>query len=180
MRSFGSHPPLYYKVNLMKALPRLLLLVLLVVPAAFAQTSVTLSGQTASATVLQGLSLVNNTPLTFGRIVNGATAGTAVLTAPGVFSTTGGVTAPAGNGATAASFTVTGSAGTTLTITIPATITLTGPGPSMTVTTVNNAGTNPVALGGTLTFGIGGSMAVAANQTGGAYSGTYAVTVAYN
>jgi|GEM_PF-5389979 hypothetical protein len=165
----------------MKALSRLLLLVLLVMPAAFAQSSVTLSGQTASATVLAGLTLVNNQVLNFGKIVTSGTTGTAVMTTGGGMSYTGGITSAPGS-ATAAAFTVTGTTGQAVNLTIPATITLAGPSSStMVITTSTDAATNPITLAtGTLVFHIAGSLAVSATQTTGAYNATYAVTVAYN
>ena len=168
-------------VNVMNALSRLLLLVLLVVPAAFAQTSVTLSGQTASATVLAGLTLANTQVLNFGKIVTSGTPGTAVLTTAGAMSYTGGITSAPGT-ATVASFTATGTTGQAVNLTIPATITITGPSAStMVITTSTDATANPITLAtGTLIFKIAGSLAVSATQTTGAYNGTYAVTVAYN
>ena len=161
----------------MKALSRLLLLVLLIVPAAFAQTSVTTPAQTASATVLQGLTLGVSSALSFGRLVNSSTSGTATLSPAGVFSTGGGVTSAPGT-ATVPAFTVTGTAGTVLAITIPASIALTGPGTNMVITTTNDSSTSLAS--GTQTFHIGGTIAVAANQVQGSYSATYTVTVAYN
>jgi Mat/Ecp fimbriae major subunit len=171
------------KVEAMSYLPRLITAAMLLAgSAASAQTSVTLAGQTATATVLQGLTLTNTAALNFGRIVNAVTAGTAIMSTGGVVSVTGGVTAAPAGGPSTGNFTVTGTTGNAINITLPgAPITLTSGANTMTVTAfTNSAGANPVAFTSPLAFRIGGTLNVGANQAPGAYTGTYSVTVAYN
>lgn len=58
-----------------------------------------------------------------------------------------------------------------------ATSSLTGPGTAMTATLGNDAPSNLTA--GSATINVSSSLAVGANQTAGAYSGTFAITVNY-
>ncbi len=129
------------------------------------------------------ITMTNTRALSFGPVVTSATAGTVVLTPAGVRTVTGGVTLTPGGTATSASFNLTGAASATFAITLPASITLnrTGGG-TMTVTAINStpSGTGTFSTGGTLTLTVGGTLNVGARQTGGAYTGTYSVTVAYN
>ena len=108
------------------------------------------------------------------------------LTPAGVRSATGGVTLPATAGTvTAASFTVTGTAGYTYAITLPAVaLTITSGGPSMTVDTWTST---PIATGtlvaGTSTLTVGATLHVGALQAAGVYgipAETFTVTVNYN
>jgi hypothetical protein len=125
--------------------------------------------------------VAGTTPLEFGSIAAGATAGTIVLTAasPTVSSTTGGVTALAVGGATrtAGSFTVTGEPGANYVLSTLPSVTLTSGTNTMTATLTSSSGR--ALAGGTNTLLIGGTLSVAANQTPGFYTGTYNVTVNY-
>jgi len=115
----------------------------------------------------------------FGTIAP-ATAGGRVTVAA-----TGSESAPSGfalaGGAAAGSFRVTGTNSCIVSIAFGAG-SLLGPGTAMTVTNfTTNAGANPKLspAGGQLTFAVGADLVVNAGQTGGAYNGTYTITVTY-
>ena len=74
-------------------------------------------------------------------------------------------------------FSVTGEGTSAFTTTMDATSSLTGPGTAMTATLGNDAPSNLTA--GSATINVSSSLAVGANQTAGAYSGTFAITVNY-
>ena len=89
---------------------------------------------------------------------------------------TGGV-AELGGSPTQGIFAVTGEANSAFTTTIDATSTLTGAGADMIATLSNDA---PASLSsGSATVNVGSSLAVAASQVSGAYTGSYSVTVNY-
>ncbi|WLI90873.1 DUF4402 domain-containing protein [Massilia sp. R2A-15] len=145
----------------------------------------------ATATVVTPIAVTKATDLVFGSFYPGATTGTVDVNTNGTRTVSGGV-AVASGGATpsAAKFDVTGQASAAYTITYATGVTLTGPGAPMALTqisdltgaggaaTLNTAGT--LTAGGTQSIYIGGSLAVGANQTAGAYSGTISATVVYN
>ncbi len=133
------------------------------------------------ATVVANLTVSQSTQMNFGSFSSSATSGT--IDQAG--NVTGGVTAVAGGATRApAVFNVTGTGNYPYTFTLPATATI-GIGGS--------GGTNPMTV--TLSFATGngsrtlssgsenvtinGSLAVAANQAAGAYTGTYNVTANY-
>jgi hypothetical protein len=159
---------------------------------AMAQSTATTNG-TATATIVRPITLTASRDLAFGNVVPGATTGTMVLTAASstVASVTGGVTKPGTQvgTVTSAQFDVGGEGGFTYSITLPAsaaTIT-SAASDTMTVDTftssiVVTAGALSGSIGsaGTQTFYVGGTLHVAANQNPGDYTGTFAVTVAYN
>ena len=78
-------------------------------------------------------------------------------------------------------FTVTGDDNETFKITKPATITLSGPSTSSMIITTSISGntTGVSTTSNSYVFYIGGTLPVASNQTVGAYTGTYEVTVQY-
>jgi len=133
----------------------------------------------ASATILPAITVVENTALDFGQI--GATsAGGAV-----VISTAGAVSGPAAysfsGSPTVGSFTVTGYPNTAVTIAFSSGNIVSGPGAAMPLESfTHDAGVSPsLNGGGNLTFVVGATLAVNANQATGSYSGTYSVTVNY-
>lgn len=133
---------------------------------------------TASANILQPISVSKTADLSFGEVYpDGTLAGTVTVDFAGGRTFGGGASAGTAPGA-AGSFTVTGEAGSTYALTIPAAVSLTGPGTAMNVTLSNNS------LGdlttGTETFQVGGALDVGVAQTAGAYSATFDVTVNYN
>jgi hypothetical protein len=128
---------------------------------------------TATATVLGSLTISQTQALSFGSFSSSATPGTVNHFG----QTTGGVT-HSGSGAQFGSFAVTGTPNTNYSIVIPATVTLTSGANSMTATL------NPLTQSATNASGQGfinttGTLAVAANQASGTYTGTYNVTVNY-
>jgi hypothetical protein len=125
--------------------------------------------------------------MNFGNIAVNTSLGTVVLpaTVAPVRTVTGGCTLPATAGTvTAASFTVTGTAGFTYSISLPASASLIGPGAPMTANAF--VSTPTVAAGGLLTGGtetlrVGATLNVAGSQTAGVYtSAAFTVTVNYN
>jgi hypothetical protein len=131
----------------------------------------------AQAAIVQAISVSPATPLNFGFIIPGATAGTLVVSPTGVTTPTG-VTYL--NGAAAGTFTATGTAGEPLVVTFDASDTLAGPGPAMTINAFT-AGGATTFTSGTVTFSVGATLAVGTSgaQTAGNYTGNYNVTVNY-
>lgn len=136
----------------------------------------------ASVTIANPIAVTKTADLSFGTVVPSATAGTVVVSTGGARSVSGGVSELGGT-VTAAAYSVTGYANNAYTITLPASATLAGPGTtSMTADTfAHSAGTSPALDGtGAGSFSVGATLNVGANQTPGAYTGTFNVTVAYN
>lgn len=138
----------------------------------------------ASATIVSPLSISKTRDLNFGTIVaNSENAGTVTLatTSDATSSATTGVTMAPGSTSNTAVFAISGDANRTFNITMPATVTLAGPGiATMDITlTKNLSATNNALTGGTSTLYVGGSLAVAANQAAGAYTGEFNVAIAY-
>jgi Mat/Ecp fimbriae major subunit len=133
---------------------------------------------TAKAAIVQAIVLTENTNMNFGYIIPGASPGTAVLATTGTVTPTG-VTYL--NGAAAGSWTATGSANQPAVISLDASDTLTSGANTMTINAFNhNAGANPTfGAGGSLSFAVGATLNVGANQAPGSYSGTYTVVVNY-
>jgi hypothetical protein len=144
---------------------------------------------TVVATVFRSLSLTKNSDLAFGRIVKpvsglGGTVSLAASNAAKSFpSGVAWLNLPV---ATRASYTVTGEGGQTLAVSIPSTFVMNGPSAStLTVTTNNNLAATPtlssiIGNSGTYSFFVGGSFPISPSTQSGAYTGVFAVTVAYN
>lgn len=139
------------------------------------------------ATIFSPLTIANPTPLNFGGMISGATAGTVVFNpSTSVRTPSGGVSLPAGLAAspTVAIFNVTGEKGKGYTITLPTapvTITKSGGG-TMTVTAFTSSkglSSTLDASSGTDSFNVGATLNVGANQAVGVYTGTYTVQVIY-
>lgn len=156
---------------------------------AMAQSTASTTGS-GSITVIRPLTIVKNADLKFGTVVRPSTgSGTAVVSAAGVRSVTGGVVGLAsGDTPQASQFTVTGEGGQSISVTIPATFTMANGTDSLVVTTSNSlvgsAGAqtlnNALGAAGTLAFNVGGSVPISSTTTTGAYSGTFTVSAAYN
>ncbi|MGV3580063.1 DUF4402 domain-containing protein [Brevundimonas sp.] len=156
-------------------------------PAMAQSASTTGSG---SITVIRPLTITKNADLKFGAVVRPSTgSGTAVVSAAGVRSVTGGVVGLAsGDAPQASQFTVSGEGGQSISVTIPATFTMANGSDSLTVTTSNNlvgsAGaqtlSNAMGAAGALAFNVGGSVPISSTTTTGAYTGTFTVSAAYN
>ncbi|MCR5880546.1 DUF4402 domain-containing protein [Phenylobacterium sp. J367] len=145
---------------------------------------------TAVATVFRSLSLTKNSDLAFGRIVKPVSGGAVTV---GLAAADASKTVPAGVAwlnlplPTRASFSVSGEGGQTLAITVPSTFTMTGPSASSLTVTTNTfiSGGNAqlssiLGNSGSLNFFVGGSFPISPTTRNGTYSGTFAVTVAYN
>jgi hypothetical protein len=146
---------------------------------AFAATSATAN---ATANIVTAIGITKSVDLQFGNVVSSTGATFVILSTAGV-RTGDAILSTGGTGASAASFAVSGDAGSTYAITLPTTATLTTtPGAeTMTVDTFNS---NPTGTG-TLTLGsqnllVGATLHVGAGQVSGAYAGTFNVSVAYN
>jgi len=134
----------------------------------------------ASATIVAPLSITEDVAMDFGSISpDGTSATTVTITPAGAVSSPDGA-GIAGGAPAAGQFTVTGFG--TLTYAVSYTGgNLTGPGANMAVSGFTDSIGGAGALaGGTETFTVGADLAVGINQTAGAYSGTYTVTVNYN
>jgi hypothetical protein len=148
----------------------------------FAQVSAT---AIATATIVAPLAITKDIDMNFGNVAVNNTAGTVVLAPDGSRTRTGGVTLPATIGTvSAASFTVTGTAGYTYTIAITgAPLTVTSGGNTMTVTAFTSTPATPGTLAaGNNTLTVGATLNVAGSQAPGIYiSGSpFTVTVNYN
>lgn len=133
---------------------------------------------------LQPLVLTNTRPLDFGTMIIGTTAGTAVVNATTDARTrSGGVTLIGGGAPGAARFTLRGTPAINAVITIGPLPTLTHvAGPEtlrVTALRLNGAATRRIPASGSLDVRIGGTLAVAARQRDGLYTGSFAVTVNY-
>jgi len=164
-------------------------LVAAVASPAFAQSSASTTG-TGSVTIVRPLTITKNADLAFGTVVRPATgSGTAVVSAAGARSVTGGVVGlSSGATPTAAQFTVSGEGGQSISVTIPATFSMANGSDTLTVTTSNNLTgsasaqtlSNAMGAAGTLAFNVGGSVPIASTTPTGTYSGSFTVSAAYN
>jgi hypothetical protein len=140
----------------------------------------------AGAIVLKPLSLLKKTDMNFGTLATSPAAGTATINpVTSVVTTTGGVTAlPIGTAPTAAVFVGAGSKNAPYQIRLPkAPITLTRVGGTETMSVSNWTLDGPtnrnVGANQAFQFNVGARVAVAANQMGGTYTGTFDITVHY-
>ena len=146
-----------------------------------------LLGLAAQAASAQSISSTG--PLSFGSFTAGA-GGTVVVSAAGTRSKTGSVMLiNQGSLASAAQFSVTGTASATVALTLPAdgTVILYNGANTM---VLNSFTSNPsdssctshlcVLAGGTLLFSVGATLTVNGSQQPGSYVGSFDVTVNYN
>lgn len=138
---------------------------------------------TAKTVTLRPLSIVKISDLEFGTMVAGATAGTVVIDPTTDARTTTGGTTAAGGTPKAAQFLTYGTQNSVLQVNrgpLPV-LTRAGGGATMNVTqlTLNGPVTRVVNPAGVLDLRVGGTLAVGANQLGGAYSGNFNIIVTY-
>lgn len=157
----------------------------------FVQTASAING-TANAVLVTPISISETTQLNFGSISNGwLSAGpgssNVVVNDDGVTATSYGTNLAAVSPATDTRgvFAVSGSGTLAYTITIPASTTITDGSTNMNVAlTTRTASTGPgtagTLSGGADTVYVGGTLTVSDTNAAGTYSGTYAITVAYN
>lgn len=152
----------------------------------FAQASSDVATADASARIITPIDITKVDNLVFGNIAASSSTGTVVIApdATGTRTSAGGVTPSVIGSYGSAEFTVTGEANSTYTISVPSSVTISdGNSHSM---TVNNFLTNEADLIGTFspsgsqTIYVGATLNVGASQATGNYTGSYAVTVAYN
>ena len=172
------------------ALPLALAVVLSARPAA-AQSTTPATNVTASATVVTPLTISSASALNFGTFAAGGTTGTVTISPSGSpRASSGGVTLVATSAGTASSVVLAGTPSTAFTLNLPgSTVSLTGPGSAMTLSnfTTNLSGTGlggtgvggAIGSSGSLTFAIGATLNVGANQAAGSYSATFPITVTY-
>ena len=158
---------------------------------AMAQSTATTNSATANANVIAPITITNGQTLEFGNVVAGA--GTVTIAANGTRTDSTTALTPGGQQGTirAATFNMAGEGTSSYAITLPSTdVTLSdgaGTPHTMTVNAFTVAGTGVdcvlktgVLTAGAATLNVGAKLNVAALQAPGAYTGTYAVTVAYN
>ena len=140
----------------------------------------------ASITITRGVTVTKDVDLAFGRCVQPTASGTVSVAAATDARTTSNVTCPTqyADTVSAAAFTVNGEGAAAITVTVPGSVTMNNGGDSIVVTLA--PGTLPTALsgsagaGGSATFKVGGSAALAGAQAAGPYTGSFTVTAAYN
>lgn len=137
---------------------------------------------TASANIIQAITVTNARNLDFGNIVFSGT-GTVSIPAEnaGTPGYTGGVYAPTGveGTRTSAQFNVTGLSGAKFSFEVDDTVTLEHGSDTMTATLSSSESENISLTGGAATVYVGGVLAVGATQPIGEYSGTFNVKVTY-
>lgn len=137
-----------------------------------------------SANIIAPIQISKTVDMSFGNIVASSASGTVILATNDSRTKTGGITLPTATPGTIASaqFTVTGFDNATYAITLPETISLTNAGNTM---DVDNFTSTPSTTGtlsntGSQTVKVGATLNVGASQASGNYTGSFAVTVAYN
>lgn len=147
----------------------------------------------ASSTVIVPIAITKSADLAFGKFAPGTELGTVTVSTSGARTASGGVIlSSVDSSPTAAQFDVTGDGAATYSITWGGVTELTNTGgasETMTLTrisdlTAGNATTGEVASGtlasGAQSIYLGGTLAVAAAQTAGTYTGDVSATVEYN
>lgn len=151
---------------------------------ASAQQDTDFASASASATIVQAISITKTADLQFGKIV-ATNAGTVTIEPDGDRTFTGVTFGNSALVATAAEFTVTGEANATYSIALPAdgVVILSNGTETMAVDGfVSNpaAGVNGLLTLGTQDISVGATLTVASGQMVGVYTDTFDVTVSYN
>lgn len=134
----------------------------------------------AGAKIVAPLQVSNVSALYFGTVAPSLTADDKVVVSPAGAKTCGAELTCLSDDHTAAKFEVTGQAEASYTIDLPSTIRIAnGNGESMTVTDFQGSKTSGKLSSGADDFTVGGTLAVAANQAAGDYTGTFTVAVEY-
>jgi len=135
----------------------------------------------ASAQIYQPVSIQKPADLNFGAMIASPSAGKVVLGPNGARTATGGAVLASAAGVSATSFVVSGEPNATFSLTLPASILIASGAQSMTVDAfTTDTPTTRLDARGTLALHVGATLALAANQAAGLYSGSFTVTVAYN
>jgi hypothetical protein len=179
MRTFSKN---YCCNKALEYFSKILLVCMLAIPQTAPLLAATATS-TVGATLLGSISSSTLQNLQFGELTAGPIAGTVLLTANGVRSSTGGVSLSLTGTSSPATFTLTGNPNATYAITLPVSVTITdGTGNSMTVDGFLSlpAATGQLSATGQQTLAVGGRLNVPANQVMGAYSGILLVMIVYN
>lgn len=166
-------------MNVSKLFSAAALVGLVTAPALVEASSVSVD---ASANIAAALQISKTSDLAFGTIIPSSTSAGSVVIAQGGTRTTNAVTGVPGGTVSAATFTISGEENATYSLTMPTTVALSGPGANMTATLDPSLDPNASQTMGSsdTTLNVGASLAVGQNQTSGAYTGSFNVTVAYN
>lgn len=132
----------------------------------------------ARADILQPITVTNTAGLNFATIITDPDAGGNVVVAADGSLTCATALACTGT-ASAAAFGVTGTDGRTVDVDVPETVTLSNANGDSMIVTLAASDTDLTLAGGSGSFTVGGSLAVAANQADGVYSEDFEVTVEY-
>ncbi len=140
----------------------------------------------ARAAVVQPIRIVAVNPLRFGQIARPTTAGRIIMSPTGVITATGGLLPSTAIVQTIArgpgSFTMTGDPNRVFRLRLPTgNVTLRSGTRTLRMNAMRSSvtGTPRLSAAGTFAFTVGATLNLAANQTVGTYSGTYAATVVY-
>jgi len=139
-----------------------------------------------TATVFRPIALAGTADLVFGTITcpRSGTGSVTLDPATGERQLTGDGVIAIGSSPHRATYMVSGEGGQTFSVTVPSSFTMNGPGDTIVVTlttTASGAQTLDGSLGsaGSASFGVGGSFSLPSTKSGGTYSGTFVVSVAY-
>ena len=129
--------------------------------------------------IQQVIQITEDTAMDFATITADPSGDTVTLSTAGGVSSTGASTFS--GTAAAGAFSVTGTPSAAVSISFSSGDTLTGPGAAMSLGNfAHDAGGSPAFDGsGALALNVGADLGVNAGQVGGAYSGTYTLTVDY-
>ena len=131
---------------------------------------------TAAVTIFTPITVTQTQGLDFGTITSGAAGDVAIDPASRARSVDGGVGAVAADVGQPGTFAVTGQNNAAINVVVGSQITGFAGG----ITGVTKVGTLPTVLAGTsASFAVGGSLAIPAKTTAGAYTGSYTVAVNY-
>lgn len=134
----------------------------------------------ASAQIQELIQITEGQSINFGVLLpNGGAAGTASVSTTGSITTINSAS-QSGSAIQSGSFSASGTPNASLNISFQDGI-LTGSGGSMAINALNHdAGSTPSFNGsGALTFAVGGTLQINADQPAGSYSGTYQITLDY-
>ena len=140
----------------------------------------------SSVTIIRPLTITKDTDLVFGRVVQ-PRSGTGTVSIANNSTTTvaaSGAVALSGITTSRAVFTVDGEGGQVVTVSMPGTFDLTKGADTITVTLAPDFGatvtlSNALAAAGSKVLNVGGGFNLPSTQASGAYTGSFAVTVAY-
>jgi hypothetical protein len=140
---------------------------------------------TATAQVVRTLAVTSVTDLSFGTFAPGRVPGAVTMSATGARSAVGGVTLVSSSGGSASTVNLSGTPSTAYTVAFPRSVALTsatGPETMMlwAFTTSLTGSQGSLDSAGNGSFGVGGTLVVAANQPVAVYSGSFTVTLTYN